>query len=106
MSKASSQADAALLAVDEVAGFWRVADGGQGSCEIALSPLPSGDAFGVSVEKCSLPGLTQARTWRALSAGFELLDAGGTTIVRFDKAGADAFFARKEGYSLERAHLY
>lgn len=94
-----------ILSAEDVQGYWRITavSGGGGACLLALNALSEKDAYGVHIERCSIPGLALARTWRPVEAGFELLDASGRMIAAFRRENIDHFLAADGAYRMERA---
>lgn len=101
-SPAASEPQGRVLAVDQVAGFWRLV-GRYGSCELALSNLIIDGVRPVLIESCDLPAVSTARSWRATADGFELLDADGAVLLAFQRSNIDGFVSTIGGYLMSRA---
>jgi hypothetical protein len=103
---AASEPQGRVLPVEQVAGYWALTEaGGTARCELALANLVIEGVRPVRAERCSLPMVAAAKSWRATAAGFELLAADSTVILAFRRAGEDAFEAVGRPYRLSRAPL-
>jgi|GEM_PF-1949758 len=100
---ASSEPQARVLAVDQVAGFWSLQGPGGARCQVSLANLVIDGVRPVLAENCAIPAATRAKSWRATANGFEMLGADGTVLMAFRRIGEDAFEATSGGFSLSRA---
>ncbi len=101
----SVQPQQVLQPTQNAVGLWRLRPvDATGSCQLVLSPPSSG--FAVLVERCDLPKMSVAATWRPSDTGFELVDAAGGILLTFRWTGPDDFSATgpdQVRYRLSRA---
>ncbi|WP_029414719.1 AprI/Inh family metalloprotease inhibitor [Brevundimonas bacteroides] len=103
---AASEPQMRTLAVDQVAGFWALSESGGGArCQLSLSNLIIEGVRPVLVERCAVPALAAARSWRATANGFEVLSVEGTVLMAFRRTGEDAFEEVGGRYRLTRAPI-
>ncbi len=105
-SSASDDASTDIASVDDVVGYWRIADrkaGGQ--CVISLNRLRQGADYGVHIERCGIAALSKAVAWRPVEGGFVLNDGAGVALARFRQLGVDAFISTDDAYHLDRAPI-
>ena len=102
---AASEPQGAVLAVDQVAGFWslRALDGTR--CDLSLANLVIDGVRPVLAENCGIAAAAKGKSWRATAGGFEVLDAAGSVVMTFRRTGEDAFEATSGGLTLSRAPL-
>ena len=102
---AASEPQGAVLAVDQVAGFWslRAPDGAR--CQLSLANLVIDGVRPVLAENCSISAAAKGKSWRATSNGFEVLSDDGSVVMAFRRTGEDAFEATSGGLTLSRAPL-
>ena len=100
---ASSEPQGRVLAVDQVAGFWRLTAPDGKRCDVSLANLVTDGVRPVLAENCGIPAATRARSWRATATGFEMLAADGAVVMTFRRMGEDAFAATSGGFALTRA---
>jgi hypothetical protein len=103
---AASEPQGRTLSVDQVAGYWALSEAATGArCHIALANLIIEGARPVLVEQCEVPSVANAKSWRATSAGFELLGGDGAVILAFRRTGEDDFEETGGRYRLSRAPI-
>lgn len=103
---AASEPQGRVLTVDQVAGYWALTEaGGTARCELALANLVIEGVRPVRAERCRLPVIASARSWRATATGFELLAADGAVVLAFRQIGEDDFEAVGRPHRLTRAPL-
>lgn len=98
---------AGSMAIDEGLGLWRISpvQGGKQTCLIALNRLVQAGGYGVHIETCAIPALAQARGWRPVAKGIELLDSSASPIAAFRQQGVDAFGSQDGAWRMERAPM-
>ena len=95
---------AAVLSIDDVSGLWSLRpERGEGRCLIALNKIPTGGAYGVHIESCTIAAVAGGMRWRPVAGGFELLGGGARVLMRFHRVDANAFTA--DGYRLTPAPM-
>lgn len=95
---------AAVLSIDDVSGLWSLRpERGEGRCLIALNKIPTGEAYGVHIESCTIAAVADGTRWRPVAGGFELLAGGARVLMRFHRVDANAFTA--DGYRLTPAPM-
>lgn len=102
---ASSEPQGQTLAVDQVAGFWRLTAPDGKRCDVSLANLVIDGVRPVLAENCAIPDATKARSWRAMANGFEILAADGAVLMAFRRTGEDAFETTSGGFILRRAPM-
>ncbi|MDP3404359.1 MAG: AprI/Inh family metalloprotease inhibitor [Brevundimonas sp.] len=103
---ATSEPQAGVLAVDQVAGLWSLrAVDGPARCDLALASLVIDGVRPVLAERCGVPAAVSARSWRAMADGFELLATDGAVLLAFRRTGEDAFRTADGRYVLSRLPL-
>jgi hypothetical protein len=103
---AASEPQGRTLAVDQVAGFWALNETGGGvRCQLSLSNLIIEGVRPVLTERCAVPALATAKSWRATADGFEVLSVEGAVLMAFRRTGEDAFQEVGRRYRLTRAPL-
>lgn len=104
---AASEPQDRELAVDQVAGFWALTEvGGGARCTLALSNLVIEGVRPVLVERCTVPAVVGARSWRATAKGFELMGPDGVPMLAFRRTDEDAFEEVDRRFRLSRAPLF
>jgi len=102
---AASEPQGSVLAVDHVAGLWTLRGPDGARCDLSLANLVIDGVRPALAERCHIPAVTAARTWRATSGGFELLAAEGVVLMAFRRRSEDVFEAVGGGFTLSRAPL-
>jgi hypothetical protein len=103
---AASEPQHQTLAVDQVAGYWALSEaGGVSRCQLSLANLIIEGVRPVLVERCSVPAIAEAKSWRATTSGFELLSVDGAVVMTFRRTAVDAFEEAAGRYRLTRAPL-
>jgi hypothetical protein len=92
--------------VDQVAGFWALAESSGGvRCQLSLSNLIIEGVRPVLAERCAVPALAYAKSWRATADGFEVLSVEGAVLMAFRRTGVDSFDEVGGRYRLTRAPI-
>lgn len=103
---AASEPQGRTLPVDQVAGFWALTETGGGArCQLSLSNLIIEGVRPVLAERCVVPALATAKSWRTTADGFEVLSVEGAVLMAFRRTGEDAFQEVGRRYRVTRAPL-
>ncbi len=103
---AASELQGQALPVDQVAGYWALSEaGGDARCQLSLANLIIDGVRPVLAERCTIPAIAAAKSWRATTSGFELLGGDGAVVMTFRRAGVDAFEEASGRYRLSRAPI-
>jgi hypothetical protein len=92
----------------DAVGLWRIAVVGDArGCLLALNLNAEYGGYGLVLEDCRLPDLSEARSWRMTPNGLELRDERGAVLTRLRRQTVDAYRAEGEGpaYLMARAPL-
>ncbi len=100
---AASEPQGPVLAVEQVAGFYALRGPDGARCDLSLANLVIGGVRPVLAERCGIPAVSGAKSWRATAGGFELLKADGSVLLAFRQTGVDDFVAVSGGFTLSRA---
>jgi len=102
---AASEPQGRVLAVDQVAGFWSLRGNDGTRCDLSLANLVVDGVRQVLAERCAIPAVMTARSWRATAAGFEMLSEDGAVVMAFRRTGEDDFLAVGGRFRLSRAPI-
>jgi hypothetical protein len=103
---AGAEPQGRTLPVDQVAGFWALSESNGGvRCQLSLSNLIIEGVRPVLAERCAVPTLAAAKSWRATAGGFEVLSVEGAVLMAFRRTGEDAFEEVGQRYRLTRAPI-